>query len=67
MTPPPPSPAKPPKADPKARRKASLKRRLVMIGVGVGLGIVCRFVPHEYQGPCAMVTKALAAFMGVAP
>lgn len=55
-------PAKQSKAE---RRKASIKRRLVMIGVGVGLGIVCRLVPHEYQAPCAWVTKALAAFMGV--
>lgn len=48
-----------------SKRRVSRKRRLVMVVVGVGLGVVCRFVPHEYQGPCALVTKLLAAFVGV--
>lgn len=48
-----------------SKRRTSRKRRLVMVVVGLGLGVVCRFVPHEYQGPCAVVTKLLAAFVGV--
>lgn len=48
-----------------SKRRVSRKRRLVMVVVGVGLGVVCRFIPHEYQGPCAVVTKLLAAFVGV--
>lgn len=48
-----------------SKRRTSRKRRLVMVVVGLGLGVVCRLVPHEYQGPCAVVTKLLAAFVGV--
>ena len=36
-----------------------------MLAVGVGLGVLCRYVPPQYQAPCALVTKFLGIFMGV--
>jgi hypothetical protein len=47
-----------------SKRRSSRKRRLLMIGVGVGLGIICRLVPPEYQGPCGVVTKIVVVIMG---
>lgn len=54
------------KSEPRPPKKPSRKRRLVMLAVGVGLGVACRFVPPQYQAPCAYVTKLLSIFMGVA-
>lgn len=54
-----------PKQSKSERRKVSRKRRLVMIAVGVGLGVACRLIPPQYQGPCAMVVKVLALVVGV--
>lgn len=59
--------AKPPKPPKSERRKVSRKRRLLMLAVGVGLGVACRLIPHEYQGPCAMVVKVLGLVVGVSP
>ena len=36
-----------------------------MLTVGVGLGVLCRYVPPQYQAPCGYVTKLLGIFMGV--
>lgn len=36
-----------------------------MILVGVGLGVACRILPEHYQGPCSVVVRVLALFVGV--
>lgn len=53
------------RSEPRPPKKPSRKRRLVMLAVGVGLGVLCRYVPPQYQAPCALVTKFLGIFMGV--
>jgi hypothetical protein len=32
--------------------------------VGITLGIVCRFVPPEYQAPCTLLVKLVGVFFG---
>ena len=36
-----------------------------MLVVGIGLGVACRLVPAHYQGPCSIVVRALALFLGI--
>lgn len=36
-----------------------------MFAAGVGLGLLCRYLPPQYQAPCAFMTGMLKIFMGV--
>lgn len=36
-----------------------------MLALGVGLGLVCRLLPPEYQGPCSAVAKVVGLILGV--
>lgn len=50
---------KPPK-----RRLSKTKRRALLVLISVTLGVVCRLLPEQYQGPCSAVTKVVAIFGG---
>ena len=46
-------------------KRVSRKRRMIMLLAGVGLGLACRLAPEHLQGPCSVVVRVLALFMGV--
>ncbi len=36
-----------------------------MLLLGAALGLVCRLLPPDYQGPCGLVAKLVGLFLGV--
>lgn len=50
----------------KPPRKSTRKKRIVLFLVGVTLGIICRSLPPEYQGPCNIVVRVVGYLLGVA-
>lgn len=44
--------------------KRSRNKRIVLFLVGVSLGVVCRVLPHEYQGPCNVVARVVGLLIG---
>lgn len=48
------------------RRKKRRKRvlRTVIAVAAAGGGLLCRFLPEHYQGPCTLAAKVVAFFVG---
>ena len=51
--------------EPKKSRKPTRRKRLILFVVGVSLGVVCRLLPPEYQGPCNVVARIVGFALGV--
>ena len=51
--------------EPKKSRKPTRNKRIVLLVLGVSLGVVCRMLPPQYQGPCNIVARIVGLLVGV--